>query len=197
MGVQAATEIMNAGAAWDPARFMERFAPPALQTSYRDFLASFVELDADCILQDGYLHSMTAKLRQSLAARKREAAPPASKKKGGASASLHDKLRGSITRLDRVIRDYAAARLSPVEREFFDVNLLLQARLLRSLYQYLDELQQSVQDRGHLAGAERALAEALEIRKSAEQGKWSNWYRGDQKMNLTRWLEETRKLEGN
>ena len=196
LGVQAASEIMTASPGWDPARFMERFAPPALQESYRDFLGCFVELGEKNYLQDGYLSSMTADLRQLIGnANPQDGMVAALRKRAQGYAKFQAKLQNAIARLDRVIRDYPGERLTPGERNFFDVNLLLQARVLRGLYQYLDELLQGIQDRSHLAAAEKALAETIAARRRAEQGQWVNWFRGDKKMNLPRWLEETRTLE--
>lgn len=201
LGVQAATEVMNDYAGWSPEGFLARFAPPALQPSYRAFLASFMPLPGDCILQDGYLRGVTDDLRRAIAAQKQPARPAA---KGGRKTPAYDgfeeKLRDSIDKLDRVIQDYPADQLTAAEREFYDVNLLTQARTLRGLYAYAYNLllarRDPAQAAARLADAEKALAGAIAQRRRAEQGKWANWFRGDKKMNLPGWLEETRKLEG-
>lgn len=200
LGVQAAMEVMTDHASFSTARFMERFAPPALQPAYREFLASYMPLPNDCILQDGYLAGVSADLRRAIAAARKPAQPAAKKgPKTPTYAGFENKLQDSIARLDRVIQNYPADQLSAAEREFYDAHLLTQARTLRGLYAYTYHMLLAVRHpanaNAELAEAEKALAGVIEQRKLAEQGKWTNWFRGDKKMNLPGWLEETRKLK--
>jgi hypothetical protein len=194
LGVQAATELIKDQAGWSEADFWNRFAPPLLHPSYQALLDNLVELEGDALLQDGTAFVAAGQLLRQIASGK-----------GGLSESyrpkgVHDdqgyveELSTAIAGLDDVVAGYPADRLSPAEREFFDVHLLTQAKQLREVYAYLRALLQSTSDPAHLPDAEAALFRLLEDRAAAARGKWAGWYRGDKKVNVPHRLAETREL---
>jgi len=95
-----------------------------------------------------------------------------------------------------VIDDYPADSLSADERRLYDIHLLTQARMLRWTYAWLRNLIVACQTRqpAELDRAAESMEQVLLVRRAAEGGKWTNWYRGDKKVDVGRWLEATRRL---
>ena len=194
LGIAAATEIMNSHDGWDERDFLQRWAPECLRDSYRGLLDSLVELPGERLLQDGTCFVAARQLLAALAAGKRDA-PQGLWPEGVTSPRGFVKvLDTAVAKLDRVIREYPADQVPPARREFHDVNLLTQARMLRATYRYLRELLAALDEPRRLAAAEAALEELLAARRRAEQGQWKHWYRGDKKVNVPQLLARTRAL---
>jgi hypothetical protein len=195
LGLAAAMEIMQQGSAWDEREFLVRWAPPVLDEAYREFLASFVELPGDRLLQDGSCFVLAS--RHLLPALEKGPArvPAAFFPKGGQEPrALAEALAKSLARLDRVVRDYPSDKIPAGRRAFHDCHLRVQAAMLRHYYGYVRELVLALDDRQHLRSAVAELEELLGVRQSAAAGKWAGWYHGDRKENLPALLERTRAL---
>ncbi len=186
LGVQAATEILVDHANWSSEDFMTRFAPAVLHASYRSMLDSLVDLGSDRLLQDGTCTDIAQSVMQSIRDGRRCAD----------DRNLVVKLAAAIEQLDQVIDDYPADSLSADERRLYDIHLLTQARMLRWTYAWLRHLIVACQTRqpAELDRAAESLEQVLLVRRAAEGGKWTNWYRGDKKVDVGRWLEATRRL---
>jgi hypothetical protein len=187
LGVEAATSIMRSHGDWTEDAFWKAWSPPALRPIYQEFLASFVDLGGDTLLQDGTCYGAAKRLVDMLAAGRK-----------GLPADFRPRpetLAQAVARLDRVIAEFAKAELPPETREFYTVNLLVQAEMLRGMYEYLRQLELALDDRSRLPAAVAALEGVLKARERAEQGQWANWYRGDKKENLRALLERTRALK--
>lgn len=189
LGVQAATEIMCDQPGWSEAAFWQRFAPAALHSSYHELIGALVEIREDELIQDGTAFVIGKSVMDSISAGK-----PVPDR-----LDLVTKLGGSI---DKLIAEYPTDRISAADRPFFDVNLLMQAKMLRNVYAWLQAviIAGKRRDASQLETATAALQQLLDDRKQAEQGKWSGWYRGDKKVNVQRWidriLEAKKNLQG-
>jgi len=194
LGVAAAMEIMRQGAAWNERDFLDRWSPPELRGAYREFLASLVELRGDRLLQDGTC-SVLAKRLLAAMERKRELPLreylPANTDRPDALAAA---LLSSVGRLDGVLREYPSDRIPPATRAFYEVNLRVQASMLRHFYAYLRELLLAADDPVHLRAACDELSQLLQCRRAAARNQWADWYRGDKKENLSELLDRTRTL---
>jgi len=187
LGVEAATSIMRSHGEWTEDAFWKAWSPPALRPLYQEFLASFVDLGGDALLQDGTCYGAAKRLVDMLAAGRK-----------GLAADFKPRpeaLAQAVARLDRVIAEFPKVELPPETREFYTVNLLVQAEMLRGMYEYLRQLELALDDRSRLPVAVAALEGVLKSRQRAEQGQWANWYRGDKKENLRALLERTRALK--
>jgi hypothetical protein len=189
LGIEAAMGQMRAHGDWSEDRFLEGYAGPLLAPLYREFLAALLDTGGEKVLQDGTCYGMAKNLVAMLAAEKK--GPPA-----GLSPRASG-LAGAVARLDQVIAEFPADRIPPPQREFYTANLLVQAQLLRGLYECTRQLELALDDRNHLAQAEAALADALKARERAALGSWANWYRGDKKENLPALLARIRTLKRN
>jgi len=62
----------------------------------------------------------------------------------------------------------------------------------RQLYAFYLAVIEAADNPERLDDAEDALESFLDIRRTAATGKWTNWYRGDNKVNVPALLEKTR-----
>lgn len=100
--------------------------------------------------------------------------------------------------------DLAVEKLSGKERDFFESNLMAQAKILYGIGIWLEAVlkaQLALEDEkkiqlvhGHLEEAVSALDNVSEGKKLASKGKWENWYRGDKKMNMDMVRERTEEV---
>ena len=188
LGVQAATEILSEGTAWSEADFWKRFAPPVLHEPYAELLDCLLPIADDRIMQDG---ALVASAKRMLA--RYQAAQRVSKVLSPERRShWKEELPRVIERLDQLAADYPTDKLTPDQRKFYDVHLLMQARLWRELFAFYLAVIEAEEDPARLRDAEAALERFLEIRKPAATGKWENWFRGDKKVNTPELLEKTR-----
>lgn len=193
LGIQAATGLMT-DPAWTEAAMWDRFAPQELHGLYRSYLASLIPIDGDRrILQDGDLWAAAKKI---LAAYNSGKPNPGASNAETRQERIHQ-LRESVERLDQLVRDFDAVTLDPREAAFHRIYLRVNARLQREMQAFYLALLESSAQPAKLADAEAALERFLEIRKEAATGKWENWFRGDKKVNVPRFLEETRKARKN
>lgn len=190
LGIAAAMEIMRRGSAWEEEDFLSRWSPPVLREPYRRFLASFVELPGDRLLQDGACYSLAKQMLGALEKGRTFASADFTPARG----TLTGALAGSVAELDRVVRDYPPSQIPAGRRGFHDFHLRAQAAMLRHYYAYLRELAQAFDDRAHLAAACAELEGLLTARGSCATGRWDGWYRGDRKENLPALLQRTRTL---
>ena len=188
LGIQAATEIMNDHDGWSEAAFWNRFAPRVLQVPYQTLLANLFPLTDDRIMQDGALFASAKRMLSRYAAGKRNHGVLSSESVTQRTKQLTD----AITSLDTLIADYPAEKLTVGQRAFHDVHLLTQAKMLREIYAFYLALIQTQDDPNQLTQAEAALQQVLAVREDAVKGKWTNWYRGDKKVNVPAFLERTR-----
>lgn len=191
LGIAAAMEIMQSGAAWNDREFLQRWAPAALHPMYDEFFASFVELpdgqlrqDAQ-LLQDGTCWVWANRLLGALAKKRPKPAELA-------APSLPAALAASIARLDRIVKEYPSQAIPAEQRACFEFHLRIQAAMLRQYYAYIRELLLSFDDRRHLRAASDELERLLDVRKPAATGRWGDWHRGDKKENIPLLLEKTR-----
>ena len=188
LGIQAATEIMNEGTAWSEADFWKRFAPSVLRAPYAALLDCLLPTADDRIMQDGALVTSARRMLARYQAGQRVSKVLSPERR----AHWKEELPRVIERLDKLAADYPADKLGPGERKFYDVHLLMQARLWRELYAFYLAVIEAEEDPARLHDAEAALERFLEIRKPAATGKWKHWFRGDKKVNTPDLLEKTR-----
>ena len=187
LGVQVATELMCDRAGWSEAAFWERFAPPQLPALYQDFHSCLFPLSEERIIQDGALFAAARKILAKYAAGIAD-----HKVISAESAKEREKqLTDAIPKLDAVIAAYPADELTASDREFHDFYLLTQAKMWRELFIFYRAVIQAGEKPESLAEAEAALQRLLEVRDAAAKEKWTNWYRGDKKVNVLRFLELT------
>ena len=186
LGVAAAMEIMQVGAAWNDREFLQRWAPPALHRAYDEFFASFVELPDGQLLQDGTCWAWANRLLGALTKKRPNSAELA-------APSLPAAISASIARLDRLVKDFPTQAIPAEQRACYEFNLRIQAAMLRQYYAYIRELLLSFDDRKHLRSAGDELNRLLEVRKPAATGRWADWHRGDKKENIPLLLEKTRR----
>lgn len=188
LGIQAATEIMNEGTAWSEADFWKRFAPPVLYKPYAELLDCLLPIADDRIMQDGALVSSAKRMLARYQAGQRVSKVLSPKRR----AHWKVQLPRVIERLDKLVANYPADKVTPRERKFYDMHLLMQAKLRRELYAFYLAVIEAEENPARLRDAEAALERFLEIRKPAATGKWENWFRGDKKVNTPDLLEKTR-----
>ncbi len=188
LGIQAATEIMNEGVAWSEADFWKRFAPPVLHDPYAKLLDCLLPIADDRIMQDGALVTSARRMLARYQAGQRVSKVLSPERR----AHWKEELPRVVERLDQLAADYPADKLTPGERKFYDVHLLMQARLWRELYAFYLAVIEAEEEPTRLRDAESALERFLEIRKPAATGKWENWFRGDKKVNTPELMEKTR-----
>ncbi len=185
LGIAAAMEIMQAGRAWDDRAFLLRWSPPLLHDAYREFLASFVALPDDRLLQDGTCWVLANRLLAAL--KKGRTRPPVP----AGEMRLVEALAVSIARLDRLVDAYPSHKLRPEERLLRLTSSHPGCHLPISMPTCAStaELRRSK----HLRSAADELQRLISARQPVAAGKWANWYRGDKKENLPLLLEKTRR----
>lgn len=91
-------------------------------------------------------------------------------------------LSRAIKAFDGLIERASSLDLEPEDtHDFFQSNFVLQVKILRGLYGVLLELLPSDPD---FEQAEEMMVAILEALPLGESGKWSQWYRGDTKVDL-------------
>lgn len=97
--------------------------------------------------------------------------------------ATRDQLITAVSRLDQLSGrlNHERGRIAPELLNFYDTNLRAQALILRGLYASLAAL---LETPANPALAARELDAALSGYPVGEQGRWSDWYRGDTKMDL-------------
>ncbi len=179
LGIQAAMTAMHGP--WDAGAFLRAWSPPCLQQAYGLLMDSFIPIGPARLLQDGAAF---------MAIRSRVAALGVGKPaRGKLPIKAFDE---AIAKLDRIIADYPADQIPPRMRDFYDVHLLTQARMWRALLRCVRALQLAGREPARVAEAEAALEAFLAVRQRAARGRWTNWYRGDKKVNTPAMLQRLR-----
>lgn len=193
VGIEAAMGLMRSHKDWTEEKFWAAWAPPAIAKQYQELLASLIDIGDGRLLQDGTAYSIISwTLLPRVASGKKEPAIGALSKEVIATGGKSGALAESIARLDRVIAEFNPEAVPPPMREFTTVNLLVQARMLRGIYDCMRQLILAAEDPARLADAEAAMEKFLKDRDRAAQGDWAGWYRGDKKEN---WPEVLKKIQ--
>lgn len=179
LGIQAAMTAMRGP--WNPDTFMREWSPPCLHESYRLLMGSFIPIEPDRVLQDGAIFQAIRRHASAL----REGKPQP------AGRPIKD-FNEAIGKVNRVIDDYPSEEVPQHMRNFYDVHLLTQAKMWRALLRCIRALKLAGDSPAYLVDAEAALEEFLTVRERAARGRWTNWYRGDKKVNTTSVLELVR-----
>ncbi|MDX2153744.1 MAG: glycosyl hydrolase 115 family protein [Bryobacteraceae bacterium] len=217
LGLAATAEMVWDIAAFQPDAFLrrwcqERFAAAAEQAekAYRAFFDAYVlnETRGTPDLLDGLtLHEGNRIAKALLEGRNEDLYTKLSRQDANLAKSFPDlratgeeppdalllRVRRQLAALDRAIAAAEAVSLEGEAADFFQANLVGQAKILSGLGRWTAALAEaSIAERKHDTGAvHRHLKAALEswdeIRAGQAlntKGEWSHWYRGDRKMNL-------------
>lgn len=170
LGIDASMAAMRGP--WSVDEFMKQWSPPCLHESYDRLIDSFISIEGNRLLQDGAIFQAIDRILDAV----EDGRLPT----GGLPVEVFDE---AIGRLNRIIDSYPADQIPPSMRDFYDVNLLTQAKMWRALLQCVRELKSTGDAADRLDGGIAAIEEFLAVRERAAQGKWENWYRGDKKVN--------------
>lgn len=212
LGVDAAARMLWDFDQFDPDAHLaawcrERFGPaaPKAEGCYRRLFESFVE-DAERNerrLMDGEILHLGERVTRLLGERLAEGKPLVN-----SPQRLGQKLAGIERQLADVLAagrhaDDVLARLEGADRRFFEINFVVQQRILAGLLEWTGHTLRAAlcladEDRpGAIEQLKSALTAMDRIAKAqalATTGRWQHWYRGDKKMNLPRARQTTEKL---
>lgn len=171
IGIESSMRMMTRPEHFSSERFLKEFAGDYAPL-YREYFSSFHAVPTTRILHDGCITLVSME-------QKNGAWPQT--KTHAEEHKIARMLRACAERFD-AIADTIPADAS----EFIRLNLGAQSRMMGFLYRYTAAIIES-----DLPAALKILDEYLDARQVFEQGKWTDWYRGDRKCN---WASKRREL---
>ncbi len=186
LGIEAAMACMNDLENYDPDRHINHFAGK-LAPLYRDLLDAFVDVTSDGYLKDGCLWEMIRYGSKMVI--KGDTFSPFEKYCREAygmddPSSLPAKLDESAEQFDAIVQAFDHADIPQREQGFRMANLKVQAIILRGFSRATAAVMRAFDDRSVLDQAIAELEHILQLRTTAEYGKWEHWYRGDRKEDV-------------
>jgi hypothetical protein len=186
VGIGAVMEVLTQGDAFAPADYLDRTLPDPLHDFYRGLFACYMPLPGGGLFQDADCNQAILKILREHQNRA-EAEPDLSDyfPEGAADRlAFIERSEQAVEKLDALISSWPGAKLEPRERRAWEVQLLLQARMLRRQHAALAAMLRSIDDKVHLHDAEFELRQMLRERSDiGETDHWEHWYRGDRKCN--------------
>lgn len=200
LGLQASSEMLRRIDQFDPDRFMtawteERFGRAAemARNAYRLYFASFEQGADRRRLLDGELVSAGTRVHSQVAALAAKSA------KLNAPERVRELLTSVETQrnaLEKAAADFdeILAKLDGDDRRFFETNLVAQHRMMTGLLDWVASACRAAlaldgddpkAAADHLAAGLEAMAVIRSGQALCSREPWTDWYRGDRKMNLS------------
>ncbi|HBR94391.1 MAG TPA: hypothetical protein DEA90_09535 [Opitutae bacterium] len=181
LGISAWSELVSKSEPFNPDDFIHSWVPEGTAELYRSFFAAFPQLRHEWSLHDGCARTFISSLLKYYV--DLEALPEIVRMY---VVDQNERLRLLLSRaikaFDGLIERASSLDLEPEDtHDFFQSNFVLQVKILRGLYGVLLELLPSDPD---FEQAEEMMVAILEALPLGESGKWSQWYRGDTKVDL-------------
>jgi len=210
LGVDATARMLRDFKSFDPAKFLTAWCEQhfgkeakAAEAVYRKHFSSFLadSTTGQRRMLDGEWKHMGARLATSLVTRMEKGG-----KSGGKTKDMLTKLRPQLQTQESVGAGAKelVAKLKGEAREFFEVNLVAQHKIMLGLLRYAESVLEAdlaldageVEDvKRHIQATKEATALIEAGKALASRGEFKDWYRGDRKMNCAQLHELTAKLE--
>jgi len=186
LGIEAACAAMREGVRFDPDAFLEKWAPPGFAKQYRRLFEAWASPGPWQVHTDGAIsRQIVRRLLGGIVMGGNDQKPEASLRVDPDwPVQFRKQIGPAISRLEALSSCVETSDIPERWRTFINVNIIMQANLMRGIYELAMALLDATRSPKKLGEAAGIVERMIADRAVGEQGKWRHWYRGDEKVGL-------------